>query len=101
MTDHDSKDRKVCVECGQKRGHLIGCAANRIDALTAELDAANERIAAFPQNPKLLRLLDEAETERDRYKAALEKIAEEGYERTGLLTRIMWSIANEALKEPK
>jgi hypothetical protein len=23
----------VCVECGQKRGHLIGCVANRIAAL--------------------------------------------------------------------
>jgi hypothetical protein len=46
MTDHDSKDRKVCVECGQKRGHLIGCAANRIDTLTAEL-AEWERVCGL------------------------------------------------------
>ena len=43
-----------------------------------KIEKLQARIDAFPQNPKLLRLLDRAEKERDRYKKALEKIVEDG-----------------------
>ena len=47
------------------------------NAMLTALDERDKRIAAFPENPKLLRLIDRLETELNEWKAISERMAEE------------------------